>query len=68
MHGGWLAGLTAVFYSATYLGFAAPAVLAWVSETFTSVTYPMMFGVGVGAALLCLLIAAAAHRLDVRSR
>lgn len=65
---GNLAGLTAVFYSATYLGFAAPAVLAWIAETFPSVTYPMMFGVGVVAALVCLLVAAAAHRLDVRAR
>ncbi|MFW0786603.1 MFS transporter [Gordonia sp. CPCC 206044] len=61
-----LAGLTAVFYGATYLGFAVPAVLAWVSETYTGVTYPMMFGVGVAAAAVCLVVVTIAHRLDRR--
>ncbi|AZG47472.1 MFS transporter [Gordonia insulae] len=62
-----LAGLTAVFYSATYLGFAVPAVLAWVSETYASVTYPMMFGIGVVAAAVCLIVVVAAHRIDRRT-
>ncbi|MCB1296393.1 MAG: MFS transporter [Gordonia sp.] len=59
-----LAGLTAVFYSATYLGFAMPMLLAFISETWPSVTYPMMFGVGVGAALTSLVVVVAAHRLN----
>ncbi|WP_420714159.1 MFS transporter [Gordonia sp. SL306] len=59
-----LAGLTAVFYGVTYLGFAVPAVLAWTSQTFGSVTYPMMFGVGMVAAVACLVIVALAHRAD----
>lgn len=59
-----LAGLTAVFYSATYLGFAVPAVLAWTSETWRSVTYPMMFGFGVVAALVCLVVVLIAHHTD----
>ncbi|NED64504.1 MFS transporter, partial [Streptomyces sp. SID10244] len=46
------------------LGFAVPAVLAWTSQTFGSVTYPMMFGVGVVAAVACLVIVALAHRAD----
>ncbi|MFW0793651.1 MFS transporter [Gordonia sp. CPCC 205515] len=62
-----LAGLTAVFYSVTYLGFAVPAILAWISETYTSVTYPMMFGFGVVAALGCLLVVVAGHRADRRA-
>ena len=59
-----LAGLTAVFHSATYLGFAMPMLLAFISETWPSVTYPMMFGVGVGAALTSLVVVVAAHRLN----
>ncbi|MGC5248920.1 MFS transporter [Gordonia sp. DT219] len=57
-----LAGLTAVFYSVTYLGFAAPAVLAWISQTFGGVTYPEMFVVGIGAALGCLAVVLIGHR------
>ncbi|NLG46540.1 MFS transporter [Gordonia sp. (in: high G+C Gram-positive bacteria)] len=54
-----LAGLTAVFYTLTYLGFASPAVMSWVSETFPSIGYPEMFGFGiamtaVGAAVLAI--------------
>ncbi|MGV9712653.1 MFS transporter [Gordonia sp. NPDC003424] len=63
-----LAGLTAVFYGVTYLGFAVPAILAWISETYTSVTYSMMFGFGVVAAVGCLLIVVAGHRADRRER
>ena len=59
-----LAGLTAVFYSATYLGFAMPMVLAFISEKWPSVTYPMMFGVGLVAALTCLIVIVTAHRLN----
>lgn len=49
-----LAGLSAVFYSVTYLGFIVPAVLAWISQTWTSITYTEMFGAGVVATVLCL--------------
>ncbi|MBT1193937.1 MFS transporter [Rhodococcoides kroppenstedtii] len=41
-----LAGLTAVFYSVTYLGFAVPALLALLVEE-TALTYPELFGAGV---------------------
>lgn len=54
-----LAGLTAVYYSAAYLGFFVPAVLAWLSARWA---YPAMFGVGAGVALLCLAVVAAAWR------
>ena len=39
-------------------------MLAFISETWPSVTYPMMFGVGVGAALTSLVVVVAAHRLN----
>lgn len=57
-----LAGLTAVFYGVTYLGFAVPAILAWISETWVSIGYPQMFGFGVVAALVCLAITVVGHR------
>jgi predicted MFS family arabinose efflux permease len=61
-----LAGLTAVFYSVTYLGFAIPALLAWISDTFSAVTYPWMFGAGVLAAVVCLVVVVVGHRADRR--
>lgn len=54
-----LAGLTAVYYSAAYLGFFVPAVLAWLSTRWA---YPQMFVAGVGVALVCLVVVAAAWR------
>lgn len=55
-----LAGMTAVFYSLTYLGFAVPAVLAVAGRSFS---YPMMFGFGALAAVLTLAVAMAGSRL-----
>ncbi len=46
-----LAGLTAVFYAVSYLGFAVPAALAYASQTWTVLTYPVMFAVGALAAI-----------------
>ncbi|QZT62267.1 MFS transporter [Mycolicibacterium austroafricanum] len=54
-----LAGLTAVFYSLSYLGFAVPAVLAFAVRSFS---YPVMFGFGAFAAAACLLVAALGSR------
>jgi len=53
-----LAGLTAVFYSLSYLGFAVPAVMAVIAESTTALTYPMMFVFGaiVAAASLVLVV------------
>lgn len=48
-----LAGLTAVFYSASYLGFGAPALLSFLHDTF-GLGYPAMFTVGALAAAGCL--------------
>ncbi|WP_423464130.1 MFS transporter [Promicromonospora sp. MS192] len=56
---GQLAGLTAVFYSLTYLGFFVPMALAWLRDTWT---YAEMFGFGVVAVLLCLTVVAASSR------
>ena len=51
-----LAGLTAVFYSLSYLGFAVPAVMAMIAETNPALTYPMMFVIGAVAAAACLAL------------
>ncbi|MFD6445445.1 MFS transporter [Promicromonospora sp. NPDC060204] len=59
---GQLAGLTAVFYSLTYLGFFAPMVLAWLQATWS---YGQMFGFGAAAAALCLVIVAVRSRKDL---
>ncbi|GAB3710460.1 MFS transporter [Nocardiopsis nanhaiensis] len=54
-----LAGLTAVYYSLTYLGFFIPAVLAALAPWFG---YPAMFAVGAALALLCVLVVAVCWR------
>ncbi|MET8878608.1 MFS transporter, partial [Nocardia sp. NPDC004604] len=52
-----LAGLTAVFYSGSYLGFGVPALLAFLHQSF-GVGYPTMFAVAaVGAAGCSALVA-----------
>ncbi|MGA9869965.1 MAG: MFS transporter [Rhodococcus sp. (in: high G+C Gram-positive bacteria)] len=49
-----LAGLTAVFYSLTYLGFAVPAILSAITERWPgAVTYPTIFVFGAVMAALC---------------
>jgi MFS family permease len=49
-----LAGLTAVFYSLTYLGFAIPALLSSLTERWPGLaTYPVIFGAGGILAALC---------------
>ena len=54
-----LAGLTAVYYSAAYLGFFIPAVLAWLSTRWA---YPAMFLGGAVIAAACLVVVASAWR------
>jgi MFS family permease len=56
---GQLAGLTAVFYSLTYLGFFVPMVLAWLRDTWS---YGEMFGFGAVAVALCLTVVAFSSR------
>lgn len=53
---GDLAGLTAVHYALTYLGFAIPATLAYLHDYIPGVTYPWMFGFGAVAAALTLVL------------
>nr|WP_296763576.1 MFS transporter [Rhodococcus sp. (in: high G+C Gram-positive bacteria)] len=49
-----LAGLTAVFYSLTYLGFAVPAILSALTEAWPdAITYPRIFVFGALMAALC---------------
>lgn len=47
-----LAGLTAVFYSLSYLGFGIPAVLSLLAGA--GVSYPVMFTAGAVLAVACL--------------
>ena len=54
-----LAGLTAVYYSLSYLGFFVPAVLASLSPV---IGYPLLFGAGTLFALVNLVATSAAHR------
>ncbi|MDZ7910345.1 MAG: MFS transporter [Rhodococcus sp. (in: high G+C Gram-positive bacteria)] len=52
-----LAALTAVFYSLTYLGFAVPAILSFLTETWPGViTYPGLFAIGAAVAGICALV------------
>lgn len=61
-----LAGLTAVFYGLTYLGFASPAIMAWIHGRF-DVGYPAMLIFGAVVALLCLAVVLGGFRLTRRS-
>lgn len=56
-----LAGLTAVFYSVTYLGFAVPAILALLVQEFP-VTYPELFAGGAVLAAMSLAFVASRSR------
>lgn len=56
---GQLAGLTAVFYSLTYIGFFVPMVLAWLRDTWS---YGEMFVFGTVAVALCLTIVTVSSR------
>lgn len=50
-----LGGLTAVFYSLTYLGFASPVIMAWLHEN-AGAGYPLMLGVGALLALAAIAV------------
>jgi len=62
-----LAGLTAVYYALTYLGFAIPATLAYLHEYIPAVTYPQMFGFGAVAAALTLAMITRQSRKNLPS-
>ncbi|WP_068162932.1 MFS transporter [Rhodococcus phenolicus] len=60
-----LAGLTAVFYSLTYLGFAVPAVLAIVVQALPGVGYPVLFLAGAAVAAASLILVLGNSRSDL---
>ncbi|WP_347957683.1 MFS transporter [Gordonia aichiensis] len=60
-----LAGLTAVLYTLTYLGFASPAIMSWVTERFESIGYPEMFGFGIAMTVLSAAVVAVANRTSI---
>ena len=62
---GDLAGLTAVYYALTYLGFAVPATLAYLHDYIPGVTYPWMFGFGAVAAAATLAMISRRSRRDL---
>lgn len=62
-----LAGLTAVFYGLTYLGFASPAILAWINGRF-DIGYPAMLLFGAVIALIGLAVVLGGSRGAVGAR
>ena len=60
-----LAGLTAVFYSVSYIGFGLPAVLALLHQG-TGVGYPWMLGVIALAAIACLTVVVRNYRVGTQ--
>ncbi|SEK49519.1 Predicted arabinose efflux permease, MFS family [Rhodococcus maanshanensis] len=64
-----LAGLTAVFYSLTYIGFAVPAAMALCVQAWPTVfSYPLLFLIGavVAAASLVLVLVKSRSHLPTR--
>ncbi len=59
-----LAGLTAVFYSVSYLGFGVPALLSFLNQRF-DVDYPSMFACCALAAAACLALVAGNYRSKI---
>jgi len=57
-----LAGLTAVFYSLTYLGFAAPVILSLIHGAVPAITYPILFAAGVVLAVVSLVAVLSDYR------
>lgn len=56
-----LAGLTAVFYSVSYLGFGIPALLAFLHQSF-GLGYPAMFAAAAVGAAGCLALVVGNYR------
>ncbi len=55
-----LAGMTAIYYSLSYLGFGVPAGLSLLAGN--GVSYPAMFGAGAVLAVACLVVVMAGTR------
>ncbi|TQF75002.1 MFS transporter [Rhodococcus spelaei] len=63
-----LAGLTAVFYSLTYIGFAIPAAMALCVQAWPGVfSYPMLFVVGVVVAAASLVLVVVKSRSHLQT-
>jgi hypothetical protein len=60
-----LGGLTAIFYTLTYVGFFFPMILTKLSSTFT---YPSMLGFGVVMAVLAVIVVAVFSRRNLPGR
>ena len=56
-----LAGLTAVFYSLTYLGFASPAILTWLHDHL-GLGYPAMLAFGAVMAVVAMVVVVVGYR------
>ncbi|HEU5265649.1 MAG TPA: MFS transporter, partial [Jatrophihabitans sp.] len=57
-----LAGLTAVYYAVTYVGFGLPLLLAWMHAV---ASYPVLLtGVAAAAALCALVVFGNSRRSD----
>ncbi len=64
-----LAGLTAVFYALTYLGFAVPALLALAVQTWpAAIGYPILFLIGAAVAVVSLVLVAVNGRVQLPAR
>ncbi|WP_458788630.1 MFS transporter [Mycobacteroides chelonae] len=61
-----LAGLTAVFYGLTYLGFGVPMMLTMLSDTLPVLTHPVLLCGGAILAALCMVVLAMNSRTDIR--
>lgn len=57
-----LGGLTAIFYTLTYIGFFFPMILTKLSSTFT---YPSMLGFGVVMAVLAIIVVTVFSRKNI---
>lgn len=63
-----LAGLTAVFYGLTYLGFGVPMMLTMLSDASPLLTHPVLLCGGALLATVCLVVLMLNSRTDVGAR
>ncbi len=63
-----LAGLTAVFYGLTYLGFGVPMMLTVISGALPALTHPVLLGGGAVLATICAAVVAMNSRTDICER
>ncbi|SKT64716.1 major facilitator transporter [Mycobacteroides abscessus subsp. abscessus] len=63
-----LAGLTAVFYGLTYLGFGVPMMLTMLSDASPLLTHPVLLCGGALLATVCLVVLMLNSRTDIGAR